>query len=1274
MSTASVRNAISAALAAMVDRDLTVAATGLLAACGYQSERTLPDQSGNASDFIQQFPASNAGTQSEQAFLGNAESVHVLFQFTSGEIQAETQRALFDASGFDTGNARSFLFAAVQLRGDAYPRGQYVAFTRELNKRFPMPMVVLFRTAANLISLAFVHRRPNKRDPERDVLGSVSLIREINAAEPHRAHLDILAELSLSERLKWMDDHGKPRNFDGLLDAWLAALDTEELNRRFYRELFNWFETAVKTAKFGDQETATVAYEEHVIRLITRLMFVWFIKEKGLVAEDLFIENQAAELLKDYEREDGDSYYRAVLQNLFFATLNTEIGQRRFSRESRDDHRNFSVYRYRNEIADPARLVALFDQTPFINGGLFDCLDSFDATGAGGVRVDCFTDNPSHRAGYSIPNRLFFGESAKPGLIDLFNRYKFTVEENTPTEQEVALDPELLGKVFENLLAAVNPETQQTARKETGSYYTPRAVVDYMVDEALVATLAQKASPEDGDADYWQARLRFLLDYRDAFDDADTLFTSAEREAVVRAIAGIKALDPAVGSGAFPMGTLHKLTLALRRLDEHNQLWESLQKELAGQRAAATFDTQDPEERESELAEISRTFEKYRDSDFGRKLYLIQNSIYGVDIQPIATQIAKLRFFISLAIEQQPNTDPSDNYGIRPLPNLETRFVAANTLLALDSSQGVLTSQRARELQNELRQNRERYFHANNRTLKLRWQGDDQRLRGELAAELRQIGMDAGDADKIAACDLFDQNAAAANWFDAEYMFGVTDGFDVVIANPPYVRQEDIGPNKAALVKQYSDAATARSDLYCYFYARGLQLLRDGGTHVFVCSNSWLDVGYGAKLQEYLLNNAHVQAIYESALERQFATADINTIISVIRKTGNPTDSDITRFVSLRDEFDTALSDATRRREIVRTRASLKAAGLAPPDNRGRRKFVGDKWGGKYLRAPDIYHAILKGYGDKLVRLGDVATVRFGIKTGANDFFYLTPERVAEFGIEAEYCRPVMTTPQESRSIAVNPVRLPKRLFMCHDDKELVGPGALAYINWGEEQEYDTRSSTKSRLRWYDLGQRDTARLAMNYLIDTTARTFYVEDGLLFGDNLQEIRCVTVSQLQLCAALNSTLSQLMVNIGGRANFGGGLMKIQTFEIESLQIVNPQLLPEPNDTVFNAADWDVLTPSAARRHIDDAVYDALGLTAGEREAVYAGVNELVGNRRRRAGSVSGSASAAGTEPQMQQDPFKVVPLASSYAPGVNDDNLKDIINEMEDEYLLRKLGL
>ena len=856
MSTPNIRDLIDDALAAGIGKDWPDAATALLGTLGYRSELTPLGQTGDAGDFVRLYPARRLDTRSEQAFLAHAESVQILFQFTGAEIQAETQQVLFDTGSFDTGNALSFLFAAVQLRprrsGD-YTRTQYAEFARELNRRVQLPTVVLFRTANDRVTLACVLRRSNKLNPERDVLESVSLIREINSANPHRAHLDILAELSLPTRLKWMDTHGKSHNFDGLLDAWLAVLDTEELNKRFYRRLYRWFERSLEIAEFPTGQAKTLRKEEHVVRLITRLMFVWFIKEKGLVAEDLFIENQVAQLLKDYDCDRGDSYYRAVLQNLFFATLNTEIPQRRFINPTCDNHRNSpALYRYRDEISEPERLLDLFGETPFINGGLFDCLDAHDTQGVGGVHVDCFTDNPKLRAGYSIPNRLFFNDDTNLGLIDLFNRYKFTVEENTPTEQEVALDPELLGRVFENLLAAINPETQITARRETGSYYTPRSVVEYMVDETLVATLVQKAPSDDDDT--WQARLRRLLNYSDVFTDAETLFSSVERKNIVKAIANTKVLDPAVGSGAFPMGVLHKLTLALRRLDPHNRLWEALQKELARQRAATAFDTEDQVARESELVEISRLFDKYRASDFGRKLYLIQNSIYGVDIQPIATQISKLRFFISLTIEQQTSNDPVNNYDIKPLPNLETRFVAANTLHGLEKPSQLPLGQtdEVDKLETALTANRERHFHAYTSDAKFACRDRDIQLRKLLATTLQIAGFPAGSANQIATWDPFDQNAGAAKWFDAEYMFGINQGFDIVIGNPPYVKSEHLEIHvRQALKKEYGWSG----DLYEHFIFSGFHLVRKMGVFSFIANDSFVTFSRKKKIRELFLQN-----------------------------------------------------------------------------------------------------------------------------------------------------------------------------------------------------------------------------------------------------------------------------------------------------------------------------------------------------------------------------------------------------------------------------------
>ena len=885
---------IRSALKAILARDFLEAAKDLLEVLGYQSVRT-QELSGSVDDFIQEFPAYSQNTQTSQAFRKHVRSVRLVFQVTSDEIASVDQPTFrFEADSFDKGQQQSFIFFAVELKEATYTRGWYAQLTREINKRLGQPTVVLFRTTNHRLTLSFVHRREHKRDPGRDVLGHVSMIREVDSADPHRAHLDILAELSMVECSEWIDSHNESHNFDGLLAAWLDKLDTEELNRRFYGELFDWFKRAVEEAKFP----STVSAEQQVIRLITRILFVWFIKEKGLVREEWFVRAEMEELLNDF---GGSDYYRAVLQNLFFATLNTEMGARGFSTQNEPSHRVFSRFRYQSLIRDTTRFKKLMKQTPFINGGLFDCLDDEESRSAGGIRIDMFSDpdpNDGPRAAQArreawrelnVPDVLFFDEDH--GLFPLLNHYKFTVEENTPIEQEVALDPELLGKVFENLLAAYNPETRETARRQTGSYYTPRDVVDYMVEEALVATLAEKVNPTVGDADFWQARLRYLLDYADAFEDANELFEEAEAASIVKAIAEIKVLDPAVGSGAFPMGVLHKLTLVLQRIDPSNERWEALQKERATQRAAEAFDTPNQQERDDELTEISDIFERYRDSDFGRKLYLIQNSIFGVDIQPVACQIAKLRFFISLAIEQEAD-ETADNFGIKPLPNLETRFVAANTLLSLDKPLQMSLGQTdtVNRLEQELNENRERHFHATTRQQKLDCREKDAELREELAEELERAGFSPDAAGKIAHWNPYDQNAVA-DWFDAEYMFGVANGFDMVIGNPPYIQLQK---NGGELGKLYQDAGyqvfASRGDIYQLFYERGCRLLRPSkGLLAYITSNSWLKAEYGKALRRYFSERHTPLRLLEMGKD-VFENAIVDTSVLLLREgSGNAT-------------------------------------------------------------------------------------------------------------------------------------------------------------------------------------------------------------------------------------------------------------------------------------------------------------------------------------------------------------------------------------------------
>ncbi len=978
------KEAIKSALAAISAGDFLEKSKDLLATLGYCSERTI-ELSGTVDDFFEEFPALNPNTKTEQEFRDNAESVKLVFQFTSDEIADDLQQTLFESASFDKGNTDSFLFCAVELKDNSYSRTKYAEFTREINKRLGAPTVVLFRVA-NRLTIGFTDRRPNLTDENLDVLGQVTLIKDIRLNNPHRAHLDILSELSFEDSVNWMNANKKPKNFDGLLAAWLAKLDTEELNKQFYRKLFAWYEWAIgeKEVKFPTDEKRVLKKEEHVIRLITRLLFIWFLKEKGLIAEKLFNKAQIQDLLTEEDFENGDSYYRTVLQNLFFATLNTEISKRKFSTVGYSTNRDFSRYRYEAQMRDPDKLLDLFAKTPFINGGLFDCLDSWEATGEESYRIDCFSDKQYKKL--SIPNRLFFDNVR--GLLPLLEHYKFTVEENTPIEQEVALDPELLGRVFENLLAAYNPETDATVRKQTGSYYTPRAIVDYMVEEALVATLSQKCNPTDGNTKCWEKRLRYLFDYTHTYDNPKKRLDEHEAEEIVRAISELKVLDPAVGSGAFPMGMMHKLTLALRRLDPDNNRWEELQKKLARQRAAEAFDTSNQQERNAELTEISDTFERYRDSDFGRKLYLIQNSIFGVDIQSVACQISKLRFFISLAIEQEPEQD-AENFGIKPLPNLETRFIAANTLIGL-KRQRMLTSNKARDLEQELRDNRERHFHATTRQQKWACKRKDEELRSELATELKSMGTPADDAEKIAYWDPYDQSSTA-DWFDPELMFGITEGFDVVIGNPPYISHDKIPKQLKTKIKNHYQSYQPFADVYCYFIEKALELQNKKGLLSFITSNSYLRAEYGAPIRSLLLNKNMLLRMLNIENSQVFESAIVNVAIIISRK---PTDSTDDFCIVVNSPFSgNSFADFVRINGFNYSQADFnsKSWNLAEP------KLV--KLQGK-----------LESSGKTLEEFR--TKIRLGIATGSNETFLIDEDQKREFceknPVNAEIIKPVL--------------------------------------------------------------------------------------------------------------------------------------------------------------------------------------------------------------------------------------------------------------------------
>jgi len=661
-----------------------------------------------------------------------------------------------------------------------------------------------------------------------------------------------------------------------------GAFDVEGVSNEFYKKIAAWYFWAQqhKGVEYPRSVTSEADKSIFFIRLLTRLIFCWFMRQKGLIPRELFDLNFIKIQLKDAGHKSG-TYHRAILQNLFFATLNREIKERSFRRKyetSRDGNYGVTtLYRYADLMNNPDEMLDIFKKVPFVNGGLFECLD--DTSKRPEVRLDDFSENTKNNI--CIPNELLFGQEREidlskayggdnkhkkdhtAGLIHILSQYQFTVQENTPLDQSVALDPELLGKVFENLLASYNEETKTTARKALGAFYTPREIVEYMVDESLLAYLKVKLADS---SDAMDEKLRKLIGY----DDEPHGFSDEEVDILISALDSLKALDPAVGSGAFPMGMLHKLVHILGKLDPGNEKWK--------QKQLAKID-------DVELREQAERAFRDNPADYGRKLYLIQNCIYGVDIQPVAVQIAKMRFFISLIVDQKSTTDEANNYGILALPNLETNFVAANTLIGIDKpQQQLLRNPDIDKKEKELHRVRQDHFNAKTPKTKAKCREKDEKLRAEIAALLKHEGWGDKTAQKLANWNPYDQNAYS-DFFDPEWMFGIIDGVDIVIGNPPYIDSETMVNIGLEDLRNYlvSKLKYTRGnwDIYIAFFEVGFNLLSNSGVITYITPDKWISKPFGYELRKNLLQ--HFIIITESG-RNVFESVNVDSIITFIAK------------------------------------------------------------------------------------------------------------------------------------------------------------------------------------------------------------------------------------------------------------------------------------------------------------------------------------------------------------------------------------------------------
>lgn len=776
--------------------------------------------------------------------------------------------------------AGMMIFAVNINMGESLTRTEMATLTRGFNRIAAAQPVILFIKYGHELALATCERSDYTqqwRDGEK--LGKVSILRGINCEQPHRGHLDILESIG---------DKAYP-TFEELYKHWMQVFSSELLTKKFYSELSDWYAWAVQVARFPNDLRTSDDDEkfnhESCIRLITRLIFVWFLKQKHLIPEEFFDERYIREHFIDefnpHERKtllydaEQSKYYRLILQNLFFAMLNSPItaegkeipNNRRFRGDGqvgfkRDGYNVNNLMRYKADFkaggADEFVQMAN-NYVPFLNGGLFDCLDEKPH-----FYYDGFSERKESLEQLYLPDWLFFGDEvgrsvdlsqwygdtkkkkvSARGIIDILKRYNFTIEENTPLDQEVSLDPELLGKAFENLLASYNPETKTSARKQTGSFYTPREIVQYMVDESLIAHLKRTCGDE------LETEYRKLLSY----STDETTLDEKQRHQVMQALYNCRVLDPACGSGAFPMGVLQQMVHILRQLDPTNEMWKDFMIDLAIEQSRKAFSADAEEERKARLADIEEAFnQNINDPDYARKLYLIEHCIYGVDIQPIAVQISKLRFFISLVVDQKPTADAAHNFGIRPLPNLESKFVAANTLIPVKYDGSLVESAPEVVKQKErLKELNHKIFLAKRNVDKQRLKAEIKETRKALAKAIENTGfVGHSEAELLAGWDMFNQNASSS-YFDAEWMFGIKGGFDVIIGNPPYLRIQGIRESNPVFADYLSNnykSATGSFDLYATFVERALGLICNNRIVNFIMPTKWTNSAFGKGLRK----------------------------------------------------------------------------------------------------------------------------------------------------------------------------------------------------------------------------------------------------------------------------------------------------------------------------------------------------------------------------------------------------------------------------------------
>lgn len=1016
------------------------------------------------------------------------------------------------------------------------------------------------------------------------------------------------------------------------LDEIKDAFSITAVTNLFYEEFFQVFDGIVETSKIPGKKISNLLAKDFTTLFVIRIIFLGFIQKKSWIGND---QDFLASLWDEYSKTKGknDNFYRDWLTPFFFRALNSPYGT-----ELPKSLTKISP-EYRQKYAE----------APFLNGGLFRIRDGVD------------------------DQEIEISDQQVEKFFNFLFSHTFTIEENSNQDEDLQLNPEFLGIIFERLVNG-----------ENGAVYTPRPEVDFMCRMALSKWIQRNFESIDFQLINSLIFRSKEVDIRDA-----SALSIPDRKKLLKAIGGLTICDPAVGSGAFLVGMLQVI-------EEFTDI-------------------------------IILSLGQKDELRFDKKRRIVRDNLYGVEVKEWAVWICQLRLWLTIFIEAPDELIKSQK---AILPSLDFKIRQGDSLVQLVGKVNFPIAEHSRELNNEARKKLEdlriaksKYFEnidgIDVKSLKkkelliyvemIKHQVD--RITEELPmlelektyasnslfGELDSSDPNISRLEKLIASKLTQSNELIGQlkvlgnekplvWgIEFSEIFHTHSGFDVIIGNPPYIRQEDIedplGRIKdkkvyksylEQMVKEdYPDYFSAKikinaqSDLYTYFYIRSLRLLNSKGVHIFICSNSWLDVDYGHWMQKFLLERCTLDSIYDSQAIRSFSGADVNTVISVIFPDKRVSDY-VVKFVDLKSNFDDFsysenINDIQRSHEAVATdsyrafcigRSELIIHGskssLEEITTTSDEVFMGDKWGAKYLRSPDIYHKLVLKNPTQFLSVGELAEVKRGATTGINEFFILDDATIKQWGIEKKYLKPLLRSVKEVNAYFVEKNELSGSLFFCnYSKKELKGTNALKYIQWGEKQQtkravfWPNVESVQGRNNWYSIGAEilKNADILSNRFIDS--RFFFIEAGdFSVADTFFIVKFTNSADRELLIALmNSSLIYLFTEIYGRKNLGEGLLTIYGPELKQIPVPDPkQFTAKARIGILNSYSklrnnviQDILSelgfnplngtvsPNEDRYEFDLMVMRALGYENAELTAVYNALVDLVRRRKSKAQS-------------------------------------------------------